>query len=134
MYVSTHDALIDAAIEDLQARLELTDEGQFSDYFGVNISIDDNGDFHSTQPHLIDQILKEINFRVDTKLQATSASVSILKRDKDLNNHKAYWDYRRMIGKLDFLYKCTRPKLACSVHQAAQFSANPKISHTEAIH
>jgi hypothetical protein len=88
-----------------------------------------------TQPHLIDQVLQEVNFRPDTKVQATAAeSTTILKRDLNLPDHKAHWAYRRIIGKLNFLEKCTRPELACSVHQAARFSANPKTSHTDAVH
>jgi hypothetical protein len=101
-------------------------EGQLSDYLGVNISVDEQGDFHLTQPHLIDQVLKELNFRADTKKLATPA--------EELQAHKAHWEYRRIIGKLNFLEKCTRPDIACSVHQAARFSAQPKISHTEAVH
>jgi hypothetical protein len=135
IFASPEDALIEAAIKQLQSRLELTDEGQLSDYLGVNISVDAKGSFHLTQPHLIDQVLQEINFRPDTKLQYTAAeSTTILKRDLDMPDHKAHWQYRRIIGKLNFLEKCTRPELACSVHQAARFSANPKTSHTDAVH
>jgi hypothetical protein len=135
IFASPEDAIIDEAIEELHAHLELTDEGQLSDYLGVNISVDKDGSFHLTQPHLISQILEEINFRADTKAQRTPApSTTLLKRDLELEAHKAHWEYRRIIGKLNFLEKCTRPELACSVHQAARFSANPKTSHTEAIH
>lgn len=88
---------------------KMTDEGQLSDYCGVNISsVDDNGNFHLTQPYLIDQILKEINLRADTKLKATPAPVTILKQDEDLEDHKAHWEYRSIIVKLSFLEKCTR--------------------------
>jgi hypothetical protein len=134
IYASSKDSLIDAAIEELQERLELTDKGQLSDYLGVNVSVDDNGTFHLTQPHLIDQVLQEMSFRADTKPKPTPApSTTILKRDLDLEDHKAHWPFRRIIGKMNFLEKCSRPELACSVHQAARFSADPKSSHTEAI-
>lgn len=90
IYAFTKDALIDTVIEELQAKLELMDEGQLSDYLEVSISIDNNGEFHLTQPHSIDQIFKEIYFRADTKQhQAMQAPVTILKRDKDLDDHKA---------------------------------------------
>jgi hypothetical protein len=51
-----------------------------------------------------------------------------------LDDHKVHWSYCPIIGKIQFLKKCTCPELACPVHQAAQFSANPKLSHMEAVH
>jgi hypothetical protein len=61
IFASPKDAIIDAAIKELQERLELIDEGQLSDYLKVNVTVDDDGNFHLTQPHLIDQVLKELN-------------------------------------------------------------------------
>lgn len=39
------------------------------------------------------------------------------------------WSYRSVIGKLNFLEKCTRPDIVCAVHQCAKFMSNPKQSH-----
>jgi hypothetical protein len=47
--------------------------------------------------------------------------------------HKADWNYRRIIGKLNFLASSCRPELSCIVHQCARFSAAPKENHTEAV-
>jgi hypothetical protein len=43
------------------------------------------------------------------------------------------WKYRSVIGKLNFLEKSTRPDIAYAVHQCARFTANPKLSHAEAV-
>ena len=89
--MSPDDARIDTAILKLRARLELRDERQLSNYLGVNIRVDDKGSFHLTQPHLIDQVLQEINFRPDTKLQTPAAEcTTILKRDLEFPDHKAH--------------------------------------------
>jgi hypothetical protein len=109
----------------------LDEEHCLSNYLGVNISVDDACHFHLiTQPRLIDQILKEMDFHPDTKEQATPAqSTMILKRVKELHEqHKAHWEYHRIIG--------TRAcMLRASSSEIDSFSStNPKTSHTEAIH
>jgi hypothetical protein len=43
------------------------------------------------------------------------------------------WDYRRTIGKLNFLEKSTRPEIAYAVHQCARFANNPRKSHANAV-
>ena len=43
------------------------------------------------------------------------------------------FDYRSVIGKLNFLEKSTRPEIAYAVHQCARFCTTPKKSHGDAI-
>ena len=61
---------IDQIIKDpRKAKLDLTIEGDLQDFLGVNIEKKKDGTIHLTQPHLIDQILKDLrldNDRVTT--------------------------------------------------------------------
>ena len=127
---------INQIMTELSSRFELTDEGDLSDYLGVNIDVSpDKATIKLSQPHLVDQILKELNFREDTKPCTIPAKSSVLlKRDLEGEDHNAHWSYRRIIGKLNFLEKSSRPELAVSVHSCARFSHNPKRSHAEAVH
>ena len=43
------------------------------------------------------------------------------------------FNYRSVIGKLNFLEKSTRPDITYAVHQCTHFSADPKQSHADAI-
>ena len=43
------------------------------------------------------------------------------------------FNYRSIIGQLNFLEESTRPDIAYSAHQCARFSATPKESHGNAI-
>jgi hypothetical protein len=114
---------------------EMTDEGDLNDYLGVNIDRRPDGTIELTQPHLIDQIIEDVNFVPETKTKNTPAlSSKTLQREPDSEDHKATWHYPSLIGKLNFLLQSTRPEIAVSVHQAARFTAKPKISHTEAVH
>ena len=48
-----------------EAKLNITDEGDVKDFLGVNIKKHNDGTVHMTQPHLIDQILKDLNMNGD---------------------------------------------------------------------
>ena len=57
---------IDQIIVDLKkAKLDITVEGDLQDFLGVNIDKRPDGTIHMTQPHLIDQILKDLRMNND---------------------------------------------------------------------
>jgi hypothetical protein len=125
---------IDLIIKQLGEKYKITDEGDITDYLGVNVDKLPDGRVKLSQPHLIDQIIKDVNFRKETKCKSTPApSTVILNKDEDGEHHDAEWNYRAIIGKLNFLEKSTRGELGYSVHQAARFSQSPRKSHTEAV-
>jgi hypothetical protein len=89
-----------------------------------------------TQPQLIDSILVDCGLdKQNAKPRDTPAlSSRILLRDETgtpWGDEK--WKYRSVIGKLNFLEKSTRPDIAYAVHQCARFTADPKVSHAEAV-
>ena len=48
-------------IRDLKrVKLNVTEEGDIQDFLGINIRNDKNGKIHMVQPHLIDQIMKDL--------------------------------------------------------------------------
>jgi len=126
---------IDKAIKELERYFDVSDEGDLTDYLGVNLFKDDKGKLHLTQPHVIDQIIRDLNFQPQTKHQPTPYKSDLkLHRDEDGESHSASWNYRSVIGKLNFLEKSTRPDLAFAVHNCARFMEQPKRSHTDAVH
>jgi Reverse transcriptase (RNA-dependent DNA polymerase) len=132
--ISKHQEDIDKELTTMRKRFNISIEGTLSDYVGVNIQRTDDGEIHMTQPNIIRSILQELNFNKDTKSMKTPAlSSTILKDGKQLEQHKADWSYRRLIGKLNFLSSSCRPELSCAIHQAARFSADPRTNHTEAV-
>ena len=55
---------------------------------------------------------------------------------RDLNGQKFdsdRFDYRSVIGKLNYLEKGTRPDIAYATHQLARFCSEPKQSHGDAV-
>ena len=125
---------IDKCIQDMSTSFRLTDEGDLSDYLGIKIAQLDDGRITLTQPHLIDSIIADLKFVANTKPKdIPSLSSCILQRDLEGEPFDEHWEYRSVIGKLNFLEKSTRPDLAYAVHQCARFSADPRKSHANAI-
>ena len=57
-----NEAKIDQIIKEMkQAELNMTVKGDVQDFLGVNIECKDDGSIHLTQPHLINQMLKDLH-------------------------------------------------------------------------
>jgi hypothetical protein len=125
---------IKAAISEMAVHFNITDEGEISDYLGVKISREAPDSINLEQPHLIQQILDDMGMKGNTKTKDKAApSSTILRRDLDGEPFNESWDYRSVVGKLNFLEKSTRPDISYAVHQIARFASNPKQSHANAV-
>ena len=114
-----------ATIEEMQAILDMTVEGDLNDFLGVNIERKSNGEIEMTQPHLIQQTLDLLRLPADSKTKDTPAkSSSILQRFLGSKPFDDSFNYARAIGKLNYLERGTRPDIAYAVHQCARFSKN----------
>jgi hypothetical protein len=125
---------IDDIIASLKEGFDVTDEGEIDDYLGVKVTQPTKDTIELRQPHLIQQILDEVGMLPQSKTKDKAAlSSTILRRYLDGSPFQEKWDYRRIIGKLNFLEKSTRPEIAYAVHQCAPFAINPRESHANAI-
>ena len=118
-----------------QAGLNITEEGNLEDFLGVNIEEKSDGTIHLTQPHLIDQILKDLRLdgeEVKTK-ETPCASSRLISHFSESEPFDDSFHYRSIIGKLNYLEKSTRPDISYTTHQCARFTVNPKKEHGEAI-
>ena len=134
------DADIDAVLGLLRNKsgalrpFDITDEGSITDYLGVKVESLSDGSIKLSQPHLIQQVIDDIGFNDRTKTKDTPAkSTEKLHRDIHGESMKENWNYRSVIGKLNFIEKSTRPDIAYAVHQCARFSNDPKASHASAV-
>jgi hypothetical protein len=88
-----------------------------------------------SQPHLIAQILKA--WRLDgekVKEKDTPAKSSvILNAGLGTKEFDESFNYRSIIGKLNYLERGTRSDISYIVHQCARFTACPKDQHAQAI-
>ena len=132
--IAKTEKLVTEAVKELSLNFEITDEGEVDEYLGVKIEVLKDKRVKMSQPFLIDQILSGLGFNERTKPKKTPAvSSKILHQDKGGEKMQTTWEYRRIIGQLNFLEKSTRPDIAYAVHQCARFSSDPRASHKMAI-
>jgi hypothetical protein len=105
------------------------------DYLGVRIEKKD-GKIQLVQPRMIKRILELLNLAGDTptKMHDTPANADTRTLSKDdPEPRKLKWNYRAVIGALEYLQGMTRPDLAYATHQCARFSNDPRQSHEIAV-
>jgi hypothetical protein len=104
-----------------------------NDYLGIRINKNNmTKTIELTQPGLIESILQDLHLLHDSKTKSTPA-LGILYPDKDGHPRQDTWNYRSVIGKLNFIAQNTRPDITFAVHQCARFSSNPTALHELAV-
>jgi hypothetical protein len=134
IFASPDSKEIDKAIDDLRkAGFDVEDKGDIKDYLGVHVTKVTDGKLKLWQPHLIQQILNDVNLPKNVTRIVPALSSKILQRDEKAQSYRGSFHYRSIIGKLNFLEKSTRPDIAYAVHQCARFCEDPKKAHYEAV-
>ena len=129
-------AEIDDIIQEMRkSKLNITNEGDITDFLGVNIENMKDRSIKLLQPHLVDQILKDLRLDGDdVKINSTPApSSKILSRHPTSPAFDGSFHYRSIIGKMNYLEKCTRPDISYAAHQCARFTEDPRQEHGKAV-
>jgi hypothetical protein len=127
---------IDTIIKEMkQAELDITIEGDLQDFLGVHIERKPDDSIHLTQPHLIDQILKDLRLDGDSVTEKTvpASSSKLLSCHTTSEPFDNSFNYKSVIGKLNYLEKGLRSNKAYITHQCARFTQDPKMEHAKAI-
>jgi hypothetical protein len=137
MIIYTDDTLIfaednstmDSLIQALSTDYILEDQGNVNDFLGIHISKDANSKtITMTQTGLIESIIADIGFDNSSNYKYTPAD-SVLHADPSQTPRTDTWNYRSVIGKLNFLAQITRPDISFTVHQCARFCTRPTRLH-----
>ncbi|MFN7263289.1 MAG: reverse transcriptase domain-containing protein, partial [Cyanobacteriota bacterium] len=128
---------IEETVARMKTRFEMTEEGDLSDFLGINIeriSSHEGDGFVLSQPHLIDQVIQQLKFKDNTKTKETPMRSSvILSRHPESTPFDNSFHYRSVIGKLNYLEKGSRPDISYAVHQCARFCSAPMVEHGDAV-
>jgi hypothetical protein len=127
------DPTINTLINNLSNTFTLEDQGDVQDYLGINISKDANSKtITMTQTGLINSIISDIGLTNNSNTKTTPADAVLF--NDSFNTPRQYsWNYRSIIGKLNFLAQNTRPDIAFAIHQCARFCSKPSATHELAI-
>jgi len=122
-------------IEDIRrSGLKITVEGNVEDFLGVHIQRLEDSKIKMSQPQIARQICQDLGFQENTKAkQIPAASSRILMRHQSSKEFDKSFNYRSVIGKLNYYEKCTRPDISYQTHQCAHFVESTKVEHGEAI-
>jgi hypothetical protein len=129
-----HD--LEACIAAIQGQgLKITVQGSVADFLGVEVTYDSHGMIHLHQCHLVNSILRDLCIEKDnTSVKLTPSPTSkLLSRHSNSTDFDNHFNYRSVIGKLNFLEKSMRPDVAYAVHQCAHFCQDPKVEHGRAV-
>ncbi|KAL7474252.1 hypothetical protein ACHAW6_000234, partial [Cyclotella cf. meneghiniana] len=134
LFFGSHDDTLTLIIKQLKdAGLDVEDQGHPADYVGVNIKKSRDGTYEFTQCALINAIIDDINIG-NSYTKPVPAKVSLqLHAFCDSPKFEGNFNYRSTVGKLKYLCQTTRPDILYAVHQAAKYSADPRLEHGEAI-
>jgi hypothetical protein len=128
-----NDAVIDDLINNLSTTFHLEDQGTVSDFLGINLAMDpQTKSITLTQTGLIGSILADLNLSNSSNMKTTPAD-SILHRDPTGIPRQDSWNYRSIIGKLNFLAQNSCPDISFAVHQCARFCTCPTHLHEIAV-
>ena len=120
---------IDDEIASLKKAFDLTNEGELQDYLGTCFIRHADERMELQQQKSIDNCLKLLGMGEDkenVKLHDTPAESSkILHADINGRDRKQMWNFRAVVGCLNYLQAMTRPDLSYSVHRCARF-CSPK--------
>ena len=125
---------IESIIKDIKSSsLDITVLGDIKDFLGVNVSKCNDGRIHISQPQLIKQIIDQ-TFKSNAQPKPIPAkSSTILYRSEELQSHEPEFNYKSIIGKLNYLERGSRSDISYATHQYARFCSSPKRPHVEAV-
>jgi len=123
--------VVDSVVTLLHKDYQIGAQGTVQDFLGIHITTDDSGATHFTQPGLISSILKDLNL-VDCHKKYTPA-ISVLHPDHGGHARCKSWNYRSVLGKLNFLAQMTWPDISMAVHNCARFAIAPTYLHEQAV-
>ncbi|KAI2507936.1 hypothetical protein MHU86_6469 [Fragilaria crotonensis] len=118
---------LDDIIQEMKAvELNLTVEGDISDFLGVQIDRINDNTFNLSQPHLINDIIKELRLDAGQNVaikNTTGASSKVLCRHLESPPFDDHFNYCRVIGQMNYL-----EKLALSLFILSQLKTCLQIS------
>lgn len=128
-----HESIVDTLIKNLVKKgFELTREGTFSEYLGIQYKKLDSNTVSMTQSGLIKKILEATGMN-ECNPNKTPSTREALGSDPEGKDMDEAWNYRSVVGMLIYLSTNTRPDIAFAVSQVARFSHSPKRSHASAV-
>eukprot|EP00957_Ditylum_brightwellii_P192515 14658146-Ditylum_brightwellii.AAC.2 len=119
------ESAVEALVKELKRSSDISNQGKtVEEYIGEKIDHNKNGLFRMYQPHLMKRIIKAIpGMQRATEHKIPAATPLVLTKVKDGKARQEKWNYRSVIGMLNFLVNSTHPELVYSAVSWPHFPA-----------
>ena len=109
--------LVDEFIKDMQREYKLEDEGDINAYLGINVTRPTSKTIKLNQPALIRRIVQSME--LSDRRQHDTPADTVLNKDTEGPDRQLPFNYRPVIGQLNYLTASTRPDIQFATHQCA---------------
>ncbi|KAL7457129.1 hypothetical protein ACHAXS_000396, partial [Conticribra weissflogii] len=134
IFLGKSDKQLKSIIQEIKSTgLDVEDQGYPSNYVGVNIHKHANGTYKFTQRTLIDSIIEDVGVQANHTKPVPAKATLHLHAFKNSSKFDLNFNYRSIVGKLNYIAQITRPDIMYATHQIAKYSADPRKEHGEAI-
>jgi hypothetical protein len=127
---SPDPTVIPTVLTALRRDYHIREEGSVQDFLGVSLSQTADGNLTFQQPALLQSILFDLGLQ--TCHPKPTPAIAVLHPDHGGYGRTETWNYRSVIGKLNYLAQMTRPDISMAVHNCARFSIHPTYLHEQA--
>ena len=115
----------------MKQEYKLEDEGDINAYLGINVTRPAENKIKLNQPTLIQRIIDSLGLK-DQRKHMTPAE-KVPHEDLDGQDRKLDFNFRSLVGQLNYLTSSARPDIQVATHQCARYCNNPKLSHEQAL-
>ena len=130
---SKEQSEIDDVLQGLRDEgLELTVQDDFAGYLGIELVRNVDGTITMLQTGLINRILNVLGLSESDRTKSTPAAEPLGAYKESRPRHEQ-WNYRSVIGMIQYLASNSRCDLAFANHQCARFSHDPREPHEKAV-
>jgi Reverse transcriptase (RNA-dependent DNA polymerase) len=126
---------IDDIIQQISQHFKITSAETVTNFLGVHLHCDiKNKTISMTQTVLIQSIIRDVGLNDNSNGRETPAYTNkTMTNGSNTKPHHEKWNYRGVIGKLNYLEKHTRPDISYAVHQCARYMSQPTEEHGKAV-
>jgi hypothetical protein len=130
---SPNDSTLNGIIKHLESIFCITTESDIGAYLGLNIQHNAKGHLEITQPGLINKVVHLCGLEYESNEHKMLVDVILQPPSKQDEPRQLTWNYRQIIGILNYIAASSRPNISFAVHQCAHFSSAPTRKHELAV-
>ena len=106
--------------------LKIEDQDHPKNHVGVNIAKTDDGQYVFSQPFQINAIINDVGIGTKQRKSVPMSAHKLLHHHLNSPLHNShYFNYRSVVGKLNYLTQISQPDICCAVHQCEKYSSSP---------